>query len=132
LVAVEGDLVNFGSESVGVVPQGVLDLTEDLFGWRVGEYLGHPACPLLQERAEAVHQLPDAGLTVVAGCGHGAVGVGHDVFTEGDLLRRHESGRRLTGLHLHSPDSSASVIWLLRCVGFRTIERDRQIPPVSD
>jgi hypothetical protein len=105
LVTVEGDLMDFGGEPVGVVPQCVLDLAEDLVGRRVGESLGHPACPLLQERLKAFHELPDAGLAVVAGCRHGAVGVGHDVVTGGDLLRQQQSGQRLTVLHLHSPDA---------------------------
>lgn len=70
--------MDFGGESVGVVPQGVLDRAEDLFGRRVGECLGHPARASLEERLEAFHQLPDAGLAVVARCGRGAVGVGHD------------------------------------------------------
>lgn len=56
--------MNFGGESVGVVPQGVLDLAEDPFGWRVGECLSHLAYALFQERLEAFHELLDAGLAV--------------------------------------------------------------------
>jgi hypothetical protein len=82
LVTVEGDLMNVGSESVGVVAQRVFDRAEDLFGWRVGERLGHLACPLFQERLETVHQVPDAGLTVFGRCARGAIGVGHDKLAE--------------------------------------------------
>jgi hypothetical protein len=39
LVTVEGNLVDLGGESVGLVAERVLDLTEDLLGWRVGEGL---------------------------------------------------------------------------------------------
>jgi hypothetical protein len=105
LVAVEGDLMDFGGESVGVVAEGVLDGTEDLVGGRVGEGLGHLACPLVQERAESIHQLPDPGLAVFSRCGYGAVGVCHDVLTGGDLIHLRESGRRPCALHLHSPDA---------------------------
>ena len=44
--------MNFGGESVGVVAECVFDLAEDLFGWRVGEGLGHFACPSLQHGLE--------------------------------------------------------------------------------
>ena len=70
--------MNFGGESVGVVAERVFDLAEDLFGWRVGECLGHLACALFEERLEALHELPDAGLAVVGRCRHEAVGVCHD------------------------------------------------------
>lgn len=62
MVAVEGDLVNVGGESVGVVAERVFDLAEDLFGWRVGERLGHPACAPFEERLEALHELANADL----------------------------------------------------------------------
>lgn len=88
MVAVEGDLMNFGGESVGVVAERVLDRAEDLFGWHVGEGLGHLTCPSFQERLEPLHELPDAGLAVFDGCRHGAVGVCHDRLTGGDLLHR--------------------------------------------
>ena len=80
--------MNFGSESVGVIAERVLDRAEDLFGWRVGESLGHLTCPLFQERLEPLHELPDAGLAVVGRGRHGAVGVCHDRLTGGDLLHR--------------------------------------------
>jgi hypothetical protein len=65
LVAVEGDLMNFGGESVGVVAECVLDLAEDLFGRRVGECLGHLARALFEERLEAFHELANADLAVL-------------------------------------------------------------------
>jgi len=64
LVAVEGDLMNFGGESVGVVAERVLDRPEDLFGWRIGERLGHLACALFEERLEAFREFADAGFAV--------------------------------------------------------------------
>jgi hypothetical protein len=64
LVTVEGNLMNFGGESVSVVAERIFDLTEDLLGWRVGERLGHFADPLFQERLEPLHELLDAGFTV--------------------------------------------------------------------
>ena len=88
MVAIEGNLVNFGGESVCVVAESVFDLAEDLFGWRVGECLGHLAGPLLEERLEAFHELADAGLAVFWRYRRGAIGVGHDVLTEGDLLHQ--------------------------------------------
>jgi hypothetical protein len=69
LVAVEGDLVDLGGEPVGVVAERVLDGTEDLLGWCVGEGLGHLPRPLFQERAESIQELLDAGLTVLGRCG---------------------------------------------------------------
>ena len=80
--------MNFGGESVGVVAERVLDLAEDLFGWHVGEGLGHFACPLFEERLEPLHELSDAGLAVFDRCRHGAVGVCHDRLTGRDLLHR--------------------------------------------
>lgn len=64
MVAVEGNLMNFGGESVSVIAECVLDLAEDLFGWRVGECLGHLACMLFEERLEAFHELANADLAV--------------------------------------------------------------------
>jgi hypothetical protein len=64
LVAIEGDLMNVGGESVSVVAECVFDLAEDLFGWRVGEGLGHLACPLFEKRLEAFHELADASLAL--------------------------------------------------------------------
>jgi hypothetical protein len=88
LVAVEGDLMNFGGESVGVVAEGVLDLAEDPLGRRVGERLDHLARPLLEERSEAIHESADAGLAVFCRCGHGVVGICHDDLTGGNLPHR--------------------------------------------
>jgi hypothetical protein len=88
LVAVEGDLMNFGGESVGVVAECVFDRAEDLFGWCVGERFGHLACPLFQDRLEVFQEVLDAGRTVFDRCRHGAVGVCHDRLTGGDLLHR--------------------------------------------
>ena len=96
--------MNVGGESVGVVTECVLDRAENLFGWRVGEDLGHLTCPLFQERPEPFHELPDAGLTGFGRCGHGTVGVCHDRLTGGDLLHRRYSGRYLSVLHPHFPD----------------------------
>ncbi len=76
--------MNVGGESVSVVAQCVLDLAEDLFGWRVGESFGHLADALFEERLKAFHELADAGLTVWGRCGHGAIGVSHDGLTGGD------------------------------------------------
>ena len=105
MVAVEGDLMSFGGESVSVVTQCVLDLAEDLFGWRVGENFGHFTRPLFEERLEALHESADAGLAVFCRCGCGAIGVGHDKAHRRDLLHQRESGRCLSVLHLHSPDA---------------------------
>ncbi len=77
--------MNFVGESVGVVTQRVLNLAEYLFGWRVGESLGHLAYPLFQEWLETFHQLPDAGLAVVCRRGNWVVGVCHDVLAGGDF-----------------------------------------------
>jgi hypothetical protein len=70
--------MNVGGESVGAVAERVFDRAKDLFGWRVGERLGHLACPLFQERLETVHALSDAGLTAFGRCARRAVGVSHD------------------------------------------------------
>lgn len=79
--------MNFGGESVGVVAEGVFDSTEDLFGWRVGESLGHLAYALFQEWLEPLRELPDAGLAVFEQCRSGRAGVCHDQFTvRRDLL----------------------------------------------
>lgn len=88
MVTVEGNLMNFGGEAVGVVAKRVLDLAEDLFGWRVGEGFRHFAGPLFEERLEAFHELADAGLAVFDRCRHEAVGVCHDRLTGRDLLHR--------------------------------------------
>jgi hypothetical protein len=88
LVAVEGDRMSFGGESVGVVAERVLDRAEDLFGRHVGEGLGHLACALFQERLEPLHEALDPGLAVFDRCRHAAVGVCHDWLTGGDLLHR--------------------------------------------
>jgi hypothetical protein len=64
LVAVEGDLMNVGGESVGVVAECVFDRAEDLFGWRVGECLGHLACAPFEDRLKAFHELANADLAV--------------------------------------------------------------------
>jgi hypothetical protein len=89
LVAVEGDLVDLGGQSVGVVAEGVLDLAEDVLGWRVGERLGHLARPSLQERTESIQESLDASFAVVGGLvGCGRVGVGHDMLAGGNLLHQ--------------------------------------------
>jgi hypothetical protein len=88
LVAVEGDLVNVGGESVGVVAECVFDRAEDPFGWGVGEGFGHLACPALQHGLEPFHEVLDADLTVVGRCGHRAVGVSHGRLTEGICYTR--------------------------------------------
>lgn len=54
--------MNVGGESVGVVAERVFDRAEDLFGWCVGEGLGHLACASFEERLEALHELADADL----------------------------------------------------------------------
>ena len=56
--------MNVGGESVGVVAERVFDRAEDLFGWRVGQCLGHPACALFEERLKASHDLANADLAV--------------------------------------------------------------------
>ena len=88
MVAVEGDLMNVGGESVGVVAGGVFDLAEDPSGWRVGECLGHLACALFEERLKASHALADAGLAVGSRCGHGGVESAMTRLAEGDLLHQ--------------------------------------------
>ena len=80
--------MSFGGESVGLVAERVLDRAEDLFGWRVGEGLGHLACALFQELLEPLHEVLDPGLAVFDRCRHAAVGVCHDRLTGGDLLHR--------------------------------------------
>jgi len=80
LVAVEGDLMDVGGESVGVVAECVLDRAEDLFGWRVGERFGHLACALLEERLEACHEFADAGF---AGAGFADDAVGDEGLPAG-------------------------------------------------
>ena len=88
MVAVEGNLMNFRGESVGVVAECVFDPAEELFGRRVGECLGHRACALFEERLKAFQELADACLTVCTRCGHKAIGVSHGLLTEGDLLHQ--------------------------------------------
>ena len=80
--------MNFDSESVRVVAERVFDRAEDLFGWRVGECLGHRAGPLFEEWFETFHELADAGLPVFWRYRHWGVGVSHDGLTEGDLLHQ--------------------------------------------
>jgi hypothetical protein len=87
LVAIEGDLVNVRSESVGMVAEGVLDRTEDLFGWRVDECLGHRAGTLLEQRLDPVLEPPEPRLTVFDRGGNGTVRVGHGRLTGG--ISRH-------------------------------------------
>ena len=77
--------MSFGGESVGVVAERVFDRAEDLFGWCVGEGLGHFACPAFQHRLESFQEVLDAGFTADGRCGHGAVGVSHDMLTGGDF-----------------------------------------------
>lgn len=78
--------MNVGGEPVGVVAECVFDRAEDLFGWRVGEGLGHPACALLEERLEAFHEFADAGFAVYGRGRDRAIGVSHDRPARGDLL----------------------------------------------
>lgn len=78
--------MNFGGESVGVVTQGVFDLPEDPFGWRVRESLGHFAGSLFQERTQAIQQLLDTSFAVAGTRRCGRAGVGHDSSPEGILL----------------------------------------------
>ena len=80
--------MNFGGESVGVVAECVLDLAEDLFGWRVGECLDHLACALFEERLEAFQEFADAGFAVRGRGRHRAIGVSHDGPARGDLLHQ--------------------------------------------
>lgn len=56
--------MSFGGESVGVVAERVLDRAEDLFGWSVGESLGHLTCPSFQHRLEPYQEVLDPGLTI--------------------------------------------------------------------
>lgn len=86
MVAVEGNLMDVGGESVGMVAECVLDRAEDSFGGRVGEGLGHLACALFEERLEAFHEFADAGFAVCGRGRHRAIGVSHDGLARGDLL----------------------------------------------